>query len=550
MAGRGFWVKLGKKGLGVTGCMFGELAIMAPHGYTPHCIHGPCVVLVLGTWQFQSPRVIIPISPLVLMVCKLGDLAALPLRVYLSQNGSFHPYEPTRLQDAIRIANNLMDQKLKGYAARNAENKRRPYTIGNSGKKGYAGSFPYCNKFKLHHEGQRTVKCMNCKKVGHMARDCRTVVTAIAQRALVGNQRVVTCFGCGGQGHHKSDCPKLKNQNRGNKAANNETRGRAYALGGGDGNPDSNVVTGLDRLDLIRRIIGPWGMLEVRDNPRLASRASRLCALTRIGRGNASFIHKLYGVQRGVFCKLVRIRPIGIIIVLSDKEIAIRKSVWNVSGALHSTKGMPTTRRKVPFLKGQVCLSGVACFKLSVIQNYSASRDKFEWNQFILIIADDGYASFLGVFQPSFLITSGFLGFTFTDFAQMVRKSFPLEICEYKSEEQGSNNRSNIGLRIWITRLNLNNRRLDVFGASVIRGSIVSFGTSRIDYLTFGLDGNNTSGRRRKTKEVEFDLRQSEVDNQNCWLNWPQRHWGHILLDIVMGKCCSISGSGQNFDNE
>ncbi|GJQ97927.1 putative reverse transcriptase domain-containing protein [Tanacetum coccineum] len=33
--------------------------------------------------------------------------------------------EPTRLQDAVRIANNLMDQKLKGYAVRNAENKRR-----------------------------------------------------------------------------------------------------------------------------------------------------------------------------------------------------------------------------------------------------------------------------------------------------------------------------------------------------------------------------------------------------------------------------------------
>ncbi|GKF86848.1 hypothetical protein Tco_0254675, partial [Tanacetum coccineum] len=32
--------------------------------------------------------------------------------------------EPTRLQDAIRIANNLMDQKLKGYA-RSVENKRR-----------------------------------------------------------------------------------------------------------------------------------------------------------------------------------------------------------------------------------------------------------------------------------------------------------------------------------------------------------------------------------------------------------------------------------------
>ncbi|GKE82957.1 hypothetical protein Tco_1552957, partial [Tanacetum coccineum] len=31
--------------------------------------------------------------------------------------------EPTKLQDAIRVANNLMDQKLKGYA-RSAENKR------------------------------------------------------------------------------------------------------------------------------------------------------------------------------------------------------------------------------------------------------------------------------------------------------------------------------------------------------------------------------------------------------------------------------------------
>ncbi|GJV42325.1 putative reverse transcriptase domain-containing protein [Tanacetum coccineum] len=42
--------------------------------------------------------------------------------------------EPMRLQDAVCIANNLMDQKLKGYAARNSE------------KMGYDGSLPYCNK--------------------------------------------------------------------------------------------------------------------------------------------------------------------------------------------------------------------------------------------------------------------------------------------------------------------------------------------------------------------------------------------------------------------
>ncbi|GKD40523.1 hypothetical protein Tco_1260730, partial [Tanacetum coccineum] len=48
--------------------------------------------------------------------------------------------------------------------------------------------------------------------------------------------------------HYKSDCPKLKDQNRGNKTRNKsrigEARGKAYVLGGGDANPDSNVVMG------------------------------------------------------------------------------------------------------------------------------------------------------------------------------------------------------------------------------------------------------------------------------------------------------------------
>ncbi|GJV06160.1 putative reverse transcriptase domain-containing protein [Tanacetum coccineum] len=44
------------------------------------------------------------------------------LEVFLRDNiqGNVIAAEPTRLQDAVRIANNLMDQKLKGYAVRNA----------------------------------------------------------------------------------------------------------------------------------------------------------------------------------------------------------------------------------------------------------------------------------------------------------------------------------------------------------------------------------------------------------------------------------------------
>ncbi|GJV40354.1 putative reverse transcriptase domain-containing protein [Tanacetum coccineum] len=181
--------------------------------------------------------------------------------------------EPTRLQDAVRIANNLKDQILKGYAVKNVKNKRRfevnqrenyrqqppfkrpnvggqnvarAYTAGNNEKKPYNGLLPLCNKCKLHHEGPCTVRCGKCNKVGHLTRDCKvTISTTSTQRGQVVNQRVVTCFECGRQGHYISDYLKLKDQNHRNKDGNKngvgEARGKAYVL---DANPDSNVVKG------------------------------------------------------------------------------------------------------------------------------------------------------------------------------------------------------------------------------------------------------------------------------------------------------------------
>ncbi|GJU84403.1 putative reverse transcriptase domain-containing protein [Tanacetum coccineum] len=95
---------------------------------------------------------------------------------------------PTRLQDVVQIANNLMDKKLKGYF-----NVARAYTACNNEKKEYEGPLPYCNKCKLHHEGPCTVRCGHCQK----------------------------------------DCPRVKNQNHGNKVRVPNARGKAYVLGGG-----------------------------------------------------------------------------------------------------------------------------------------------------------------------------------------------------------------------------------------------------------------------------------------------------------------------------
>ncbi|GJR08266.1 putative reverse transcriptase domain-containing protein [Tanacetum coccineum] len=62
------------------------------------------------------------------------------------------------------------------------------------------------------------------------------------------NETSFRCPTLGMQGHYRSDFPKLKDQNRGNKAGNKngvgEARGKAYVLGGGDANPDSNVIKG------------------------------------------------------------------------------------------------------------------------------------------------------------------------------------------------------------------------------------------------------------------------------------------------------------------
>nr|GEY54766.1 hypothetical protein [Tanacetum cinerariifolium] len=177
-------------------------------------------------------------------------------------------------KEAIEFATEMMDKKMITHAERQAEHKMkfddtsrntqhqqqpfkrnnvaRAYTARPGDKMPYGGTKPLCPKCNSHHDRPCASKCTNCKKIGHLARDCTGRPAAVNnnnnnnnnQRAQGENARGITCFECGVQRHYKSDCPKLKNGNQGNRAGNGNAMARAYAVGTAETNPNSIVVTG------------------------------------------------------------------------------------------------------------------------------------------------------------------------------------------------------------------------------------------------------------------------------------------------------------------
>ncbi|GJZ83121.1 putative reverse transcriptase domain-containing protein [Tanacetum coccineum] len=183
--------------------------------------------------------------------------------------GNVMSYQPKTMKKAIEFANDQMDQKVLTITKRQAEQKRklefnagnnqghqqqnkrqntrRAYTAGPGEKREYTGSLPLCTKCNYHHKGPCAPRCNKCKKIGHLARDCRGS-SPNGNNNNRGNsgttQNVVTCYECGVQGHFKRDYSKLKNKNRGNQCGNGNALANVYVVGNAGTNLDSKVVTG------------------------------------------------------------------------------------------------------------------------------------------------------------------------------------------------------------------------------------------------------------------------------------------------------------------
>nr|GFA40871.1 hypothetical protein [Tanacetum cinerariifolium] len=185
-------------------------------------------------------------------------------------HGSVVASKSKTMQEAIEIATELMDKKIRTFAERETESKKkfentsrntqnqqqqhsnkrqntgRVYTTASGEKKQYGGSKPLCAKCNNHHDGPRAPKCHNCNKIGHFARDCRSAAStnnANNQKGTGLGQRPA-CYECEVQGHFKRECPKLKNNNNhGNQGGRNNAPARVYAVGRAGTDPDANVMT-------------------------------------------------------------------------------------------------------------------------------------------------------------------------------------------------------------------------------------------------------------------------------------------------------------------
>ncbi|GKA09045.1 putative reverse transcriptase domain-containing protein [Tanacetum coccineum] len=147
---------------------------------------------------------------------------------------------PKTLDDAIELANDLMDQKLRTYAERQNDNKRKADDSSRNNQQPHKKQ----NVARAYIAGPGNVyPSVECKRYDYTTTDCRVNTTTNNNK----NQKAEVCYECGNTRHMKRNCPKLKNCGNGN--GNGVAQGSAYALGGRDASPDSNIITGMFLLN-------------------------------------------------------------------------------------------------------------------------------------------------------------------------------------------------------------------------------------------------------------------------------------------------------------
>ncbi|GJT47900.1 reverse transcriptase domain-containing protein [Tanacetum coccineum] len=188
-----------------------------------------------------------------------------------SIEGNVTASKPQTLEEAINIAQRLMDQVTKHAPMqvssdnkrkfddrrtfnnssrsnnnyRNTNNRRqqnrrqeagRAYAVTSSENGRYARDLPLCKRCNYHHTGPCTGRCNNCNRMGHLSKNCRSKKPATGSNQL---PVTVVCHACGEKGHYTNQCQKT----------NINAQGRAYMLRDKNAQQDPNVITGMFLLN-------------------------------------------------------------------------------------------------------------------------------------------------------------------------------------------------------------------------------------------------------------------------------------------------------------
>ncbi|GJX64044.1 putative reverse transcriptase domain-containing protein [Tanacetum coccineum] len=190
--------------------------------------------------------------------------------------------EPKTIQKAVQIFGALTNEAVRNRSIKRVaerenmgepskdrngrDDNKRTWTVNafpttvNPVERQNTGTWPKyttCNSY--HAPGGSCRTCFNCKRPGHLAKDCRGVLRNL-NPVNARNPIVMTCYECGSTDHIRSACPRLNRaqgleenhpnqvaannggQGRGNQG--NQARGRAFILGTEEARQDPKIVTG------------------------------------------------------------------------------------------------------------------------------------------------------------------------------------------------------------------------------------------------------------------------------------------------------------------
>ncbi|GKB49711.1 putative reverse transcriptase domain-containing protein, partial [Tanacetum coccineum] len=137
--------------------------------------------------------------------------------------GNVKSSRPKTLDETIELANDLMDQKLRTYAERQPDNKRKADDSSRNNHGHQQQPFKRQNVAKVYNIRTGEKKPYE----GSLPKSSGNTNIANTQKGNGTNPKGNGCFECGAPGHFKRDCPKLKNKDGGNGSA----QGWVYAVG-------------------------------------------------------------------------------------------------------------------------------------------------------------------------------------------------------------------------------------------------------------------------------------------------------------------------------